>query len=225
MRRAFSTQVESLLCPPTKPGDGPPSLLVCLHGQGQSGARQQRWMGPAVPARFAACFPDGFYPMEVRRPDRGARIGRAWYHYSTVDRQGFLASLDGAVAALWLTVDAALDELGADPGAVWLAGFSQGAYLAAVAALRQPKRVAGFVLQAGSFREDYIPGGLPDLEGCPVLLQHGERDEAVGPETGRTNAQLLEAAGADVTLQLFDAGHVITPEMAASVRAWLEQRA
>jgi phospholipase/carboxylesterase len=224
LTRPFTTDVTCRLAPPIAPADGRPPLFVCLHGQGQTGARQQRWMGPAVPERYAAAFPDGFHGMEVRRAERPVRIGRAWYLYSTEDRDAFLASLDQAVDALWQTVDAAREALGADPSAIWLGGFSQGAYLTQVAALRHPERVAGWVAQAGGFREDYIPGGLPALDGKPVLLQHGDHDEALPAGVAHETADLLRNAGADVTFQSFDAGHVITPEMAAAVRVWLDAR-
>lgn len=217
----FGWQVDCLLDVPGVPGSEPPALLVCLHGQGQDGARQRRWMTPAVPPTFAAAYPDGFHGLEVRRPERPVRIGRAWYHYSTEDRAAFLASLDRAVAGLWRVVDAALDTLGADPQRVFLAGFSQGAYLAHVAALRAPERVAGWIAQAGGLRPDYVPGGLPALQRTPVLLQHGAQDPVTSPQAARDAAALLEAAGARVTLELPDGDHRISPAMTAGARAWL----
>ena len=225
LRRPFTLEVDCLLVPAAQPGQGRPPLLACLHGHGESGTRMRRWMGAALPPGFAAAFPDGFHRVEVRRPERPIRIGHAWYHYSTEDRQAFLDSLTTAVDALWDTLDAALAELGADGQRLWLAGFSQGAYLAHVAALRRPERVAGWIAQAGGLRVDYVPGGLPTLDGRPVLLQHGEHDRAASPEAAREIEALLRGAGADVELQLFDAGHVITPEMAAAAREWLAAHA
>lgn len=224
LRRRFTQEVECLVRPPREPGTGAPPLVVLLHGQGQSGARHERWMGAAVPPGFAAAFPDGFHGMEQRQPGKPVRVGRAWYLYSTEDRPAFLASLDVAVDALWATIGEAIAALGADPGQVWLGGFSQGAYLAQVAALRRPGDVRGWIAQAGGLREDYIPGGLPDLAGRAVLLQHGTADRSIPPETAERAATLLRQRGADVTLEFVDADHRITPAMAASARAWLERQ-
>jgi len=222
LSRSFSYDVETLLAHPVSPTDDAPPLFVDLHGQGQTGERQARWMGPAVPPGFAAAFPDGFFPIEVRRPERPVRIGRAWYHYSTADRPAFLAALDRAVDELWATVDAACEALGADRGRVFLGGFSQGGYLTHVACLRRPERVAGWLVQMGGLRRDYVPGGLPALAGKPVLLQQGDRDEAFTPAMADEVRALLDEAGADVTVQRFDVPHVITPEMAVAAREWLQ---
>lgn len=225
LRRPFTHEVQTLLVPPASLTGDPPPLFVDLHGQGQTGARQARWMGPAVPPGFAAAFPDGFYPLEVRRPERPIRIGRAWYHYSTDDRAAFLGHLDRAVDELWATVDAAVDALGADPARVFLGGFSQGGYLTHVACLRRPERVAGWLVQMGGLRRDYVPGGLPDLSGKPVLVQQGSQDTSFTPAMAEEVMALLRGQGADVTLQTFDVAHVITPAMAEAARGWLAEQA
>lgn len=206
------------------PATGRPPLLVVLHGQGQSGARQLRWMGPAVPEHFAAAFPDGLHPFEVRRPERPRRIGYGWYLYDG-DRQALAASMAACDERLWTIVERAAAELGADPGRVWLAGFSQGAYQAQASACLHVDRVAGWIAQAGNFRPEYVGGDVPDLSGRQVLLQHGRADAATPVERAEETAALFRSRGADVTLQLHDAGHVITPDMASAARAWLEQRA
>jgi len=143
----FTTRTRCLLVPPPAPGPRPP-LLVSLHGQGQSGERQRRWLEGGVPEHFAAAFPDGFHAHEVRKPDRPIRLGFGWYLY-TGDETAFRSSLIESEAALWRLVDAAVQELGADPRRVWLHGFSQGAYLVHCMACRAPSQLAGWIAQAG----------------------------------------------------------------------------
>ncbi len=208
---------------PAPAGSARPPLLVSLHGQGQSGARQERWITPAVPDHFAAAFPDGFHKHEVRRPGRPIRLGYGWYLY-TGDQDEFAASLAESEAALWRIVDAALEALGADPQRVYLSGFSQGAYLTHCAAVRAARRVAGWIGQSGRLKAEFLGAELAGVAGKAVLIQHGRQDEALAPTAAEESAAILSRNGADVTLRLYDTGHIIAPEMVVDMRAWLEAR-
>jgi phospholipase/carboxylesterase len=220
----FTTRTSCVLRPAERPpADRRPALLVGLHGQGQSGARHLHWMRHALPPHVAAAFPDGFHKHEVRVPGRPIRIGHAWYIY-TGDQAAFAASLAEAEAGLWPLVDAAADALGADPQRVWLAGFSQGAYLTHCAAVRAPGRVAGWIAQSGRLKTELLEAQLPGVRGKPVLIQHGRDDGSLPVRAAEESARALAGHGADVTLRLYDAGHAITPAMAADAHAWLAER-
>lgn len=222
----FTTPTRCLVRPPEQPRPGVrPPLLVALHGQGQSGARHAEWMGPAVPPHFASAFPDGFHSWEVRKPGRPPRLGHGWYLF-TGDQEAFAESLAVSEEALWRLVDAAVAAVGADRRRVWLAGFSQGAYLAHCVAVRSCTRddrppVAGWIGQSGRLKHEFLEAELPSVAGRPVLVQHGRRDAALGPAAAERSATILSDHGADVTLRLYDAPHVITPEMVADARGWL----
>lgn len=220
----FTSTRSCLLVPPRAPRAGAPPLLVALHGQGQSGERHQRWLAEGLPPHFAAAFPDGFHAHEVRAPGRPIRLGHAWYLY-TGDAAAFAASLIESEAALWRLVERAQRELGSDPRRLYLCGFSQGAYLAHCAAVRAADRVAGWVAQSGRLKHEFLGERLAGVAGLPVLIQHGERDESLPVAAAHDSAAILRRHGADVTLQLFDAGHRITPGMLVGLRSWLEERA
>ena len=218
---AFTSELRCRLVPPAAPpASGKPPLLVVCHGWAQDGGRQQRWMGAAVPPGFAAAFPDGFHRFEVRRPERPPRIGHAWYLFSA-DRPAFLASLEESEAALWRLVDQAVASLDADPQQVWLAGFSQGAYLVNTAAMRSPQRVAGWIAQCGNMRADYLRGVEPDLSGRRVLLQYGAEDDRLPAGAAEACRDLIAGFGADVTFAMHEGGHAITPAMAAEAQRFL----
>lgn len=222
--RPFTTQSACLIAPPQRPEPGRrPPLLVVLHGQGQDGARQRGWMGAAVPPHFASAWPDGFHKHEVRKPDRPIRIGCAWYLF-TGDQQAFAASLVEAERGLWDVIDAALAELDADPARLYLCGFSQGAYLTHCAAVRAPQRVAGWIAQSGRLKVEFLDPWLAGVAGKPVLIQHGRDDPHLPPRSAQDSADALSRHGAQVTLQLHDAGHAITPGMAIDVERWLAGR-
>jgi len=219
----FTTATRCLLTPPQRPEPGrAPPLLVALHGMGQDGERHAHWLSGAVPAHFAAAFPDGFHAHEVRRPERPVRIGHAWYLY-TGDQAAFAESLAQSEAALWQLCDAAFLALGADRTRLWLCGFSQGAYLVHCAAARAPQRVAGWIAQSGRYKTEFLGRGRPGLAGKPVLIQHGREDRELPVAAAQSSAEALTADGAAVELDLHDAGHVIVPEMAGRVREFLER--
>jgi phospholipase/carboxylesterase len=182
-----------------------------------------RWLAGALPPHVAGAFPDGFHKHEVRARGRPIRIGHAWYMY-TGDQEAFVQSLLEAEAALWPLVDAAVDALGADPARVYLAGFSQGAYLAHCAAVRAPGRVSGWIAQSGRLKTELLAPLLPGVAGKPVLIQHGRNDANLPERAAEDSAQALSGHGAAVTLRFYEAGHAITPEMVADARAWLSER-
>lgn len=214
----------AVLRAPALSTDGPPALFISCHGQSHGGERQARWMGGAVPDAMAAAFPDGFHAYEIRKPGRPIRIGHGWYLFDG-DRDKLVRSLDEIETRFWSYVDAMIAATGADPQRVWLHGFSQGAYLTHAMCMRQPERVAGWIGQAGGFRPEYLGDhDLPELNGKPVLLQHGSQDEALPLERSEELAAWLSERGAEASLQTFDAAHVITPEMTARLREWLEPR-
>jgi phospholipase/carboxylesterase len=220
LRLPFTTATRCLLSPPRAPGAGRPPLLISLHGQGQSGERQARWMAEAVPPHFAAAWPDGFHAHEVRKPERPIRLGHGWYLY-TGDEAAFRASLLESEAALWRLIGAAIEELGADPSRLWLHGFSQGAYLAHCVACRAPSRLRGWIAQAGRLKWEFLGERIEDLVGKPVLVQHGRNDRSLALERAERGVQILRESGADVDFRVNEGGHEITPQTVAEVRDFL----
>ena len=109
-------------------------------------------------------------------------------------------------------IDAALQELGLDPGTrVVITGLSRGAGLAAVAAGEPPlaRRVAGVLIMALTAEEETVrPVAAPfarlDRLECPLLLLQSTRDRHVaaaearrlfGPDTPRRRMVAIDAEG------------------------------
>ncbi|GEK58716.1 carboxylesterase [Marinococcus halophilus] len=61
---------------------------------------------------------------------------------------------------------------------------------------------------------------LPDLTGLPVFIGAGKNDPICRPEETEELAEMLEAAGAAVTLHWEDGGHQLTREEVAQAAEW-----
>jgi predicted esterase len=120
-------------------------------------------------------------------------------------------------------VVAAADAYGFDCTRIVAVGLSNGANIAASVLLLRPDVLAGAVL----FRAmvPLMPDPMPALPATPVLVSNGRQDPfATPPETERLVA-LLRTAGARVTLEWQQAGHILTPRDVQVARDWLALRA
>ncbi len=96
-----------------------------------------------------------------------------------------------------------------------LVGFSQGAALAYTFALLYPERVTSLAALAGFMPEgaDACLKGEPHLlQGKPIFVAHGTKDEMVPIERAREAVALLEQAGAQVAYCESAVGHKLSAE-------------
>ena len=117
-------------------------------------------------------------------------------------------------------VTASASEYGFDPGRVFAVGFSNGANIAASLLLLHPDLLAGAVLLRAM--APFEPEMPPDLSGTPVYLAAGRSDQMVPPESTERLAELLKAAGAEVTLDWQPGGHGIGRTEIEAARSWLK---
>lgn len=102
-------------------------------------------------------------------------------------------------------------------------GFSNGANIAAALLLMRPGLVKEAVLLRAMVPLDVTP--LPSLSGTRVFIAAGEHDPIIPPTNSKRLAQMLEDAGADVTLRWSPVGHQLTRDDVDASRAWLSARA
>jgi dienelactone hydrolase len=158
---------------------------------------------------------------------RGA-LGDSWYLYDG-DTPRFRRSMEEAEGHLHRVLRSARAAARRRPPGTrapdfrrpCLLGFSQGAYLAGIAALRRPGAFRAAVLVAGRLKVE-VPGArLRDARGLRVLALHGAADPSVKPGPARESVEAARAAGIDGEFRLFEAGHEFAPAMRAAARAWL----
>jgi predicted esterase len=108
---------------------------------------------------------------------------------------------------------------GLDAQRVVALGFSNGANIAASLLLRRPQVLRGAALLRPML--PYEPQEQPRLTGTDVLVDAGEHDPYVTPDETRRLAEVLTAAGANVTLHLEPgAGHNLTQSDLAQIARW-----
>ncbi len=112
---------------------------------------------------------------------------------------------------------------GFDPARVVAAGFSIGANIAASLLLLRPGTLRAGILFSAMV--PLVPPSPPDLAGVDVFLGAGRTDPIVDPENTQRLADMLRAAGADVTLRWKAGGHELTREDLDAARVWYAQRA
>jgi phospholipase/carboxylesterase len=193
------------------------SLVIVLHGVGANGADLaavgESLRGFLPSAVFAA--PDAPNPF-----DGGGRT-RQWFSVAGVTAANRAQRVEQARAGFDGVVARELARAGFDGrlDRVAFFGFSQGAIMSldAIAAGRWP--VSAVVAASGRLA---LPPGPMAASKTPVLLLHGERDDAVPvQETVQAN-RLLENAGFTVEMRLYpELGHAISPEGLQAAGAFL----
>lgn len=98
-------------------------------------------------------------------------------------------------------------------------GFSNGANIATSMLLLRPEVLSGAVL----FRPmiPIVPDTLPHLSSKHILISAGLHDPIVPKQETKNLFDLLEKAGANVSLQWQNSGHELTPRDVRAVRDWL----
>jgi poly(hydroxyalkanoate) depolymerase family esterase len=187
-------------------------MLVMLHGCEQSamdfalGTRMHR-----LADREGLLL---VYPQQSRRGQRN----RCWHWYQPDAAHGY-AEAD-AIAGI---ASAAAEDYRVDPTRIYIAGLSAGASMAALAALRHPRRFAALGMHSGAVLGSARSAGeglrvmrhgsalspeqavgplLPDgddFPGMPAIILQGDRDAVVDPCNGRQlMTQLAWVNGFDI---------------------------
>lgn len=189
-----------------------PAAVILLHGRGAGAADILGLAGELERPDVAFLAPEAarwtWYPNRFMAP-RAAN-------------EPFLSS---ALAVIQELVER-LGGAGVPPERVVLAGFSQGACLAAESAMRSPRRWGGVVALTGGLIGP--PDGLvgyPDgtLAGTRALLGAGDTDPHVPWARVEETAGILASRGADVDLRRYPGlPHTIHPDSLVAFRALLD---
>jgi phospholipase/carboxylesterase len=187
--------------------DGPTLLL--LHGTGGS-EDDLLPLGRALAPDWAVLSPRGPV-LENGMPRFFRRLAEGVFDVEDlVKRTGDLADF----------VERATAHYGLHPRKVVAVGFSNGANIAASVLLLRPGALRAAILFRAMVPLE--PDLRPDLHGTSAFLSAGQMDPIVPGENTERLADLLRAAGADVTLRWHPAGHGLTPGDVSQAKGWLD---
>jgi phospholipase/carboxylesterase len=199
----------------------PAPLLIALHGYGASKRQMMREAQAIAPEGFAIASLQGPHqhlkePREVGGP---LRFGFGWLtNYRPEESVGLHHR------ALLRLIDSLTDDGSADPGRIFLLGFSQSCALNYRFAFTHPDVLRGVIGICGGIPGDWETSELYRPTNASVFHLSGERDEFYPPaRTADYAAQLLQRAP-DVEFKSYDAGHEIVQSMRDDIRSWLAVR-
>lgn len=191
-----------------------PRLLLLIHGL--TGDENSMWI-------FARDLPSHYWMVAPRAHHVTRPGGYSWRPPPTTDigRPSF-EQLRSAAEALIHLIDAYQAVAGIDAPAFDVLGFSQGAAVSSVLAMLYPERIRKMGILAG-----FVPSGMDalvakrPLEGRPVFVAHGTKDEMVPIGRARASIELLEQAGAQVTYCEDEVGHKVSLSCLQALRKFL----
>ncbi|HUG39184.1 MAG TPA: dienelactone hydrolase family protein [Longimicrobiales bacterium] len=205
---------------PAGPGGGagasPAPVLVLMHGRGAD---------PSDLAPLRRFFPAAVTVVLARAPFEAARWGYgpgwAWYLHDGDDRPE-TKSFRRSQHELEALVHGMADIVGAEPGPVFLGGFSQGGTMSLGYALRRRGDVAG-VINFSGFVPDHPDIPLEsDGAATPVFWGHGTADPAIPFTLAVRGRERLRAAALDLEARDYAMGHGISPDELRDASRWLE---
>lgn len=199
----------------------PAPLLIGLHGYGASKGQMMREAQTIAPRGFAIASLQGPHQhlKDPKEPGGPLRFGFGWltnFHPEESVAVHHQALLD--------LIESLVDDGLADPGRIFLLGFSQSCALNYRFAFTHPNVLRGVVGIGGGIPGDWEQSELYKPTRASVFHLSGARDEFYPPaRTADYEAQLRQRA-TDVELKSYDAGHEMVQPMRDDIRAWLEKR-
>lgn len=206
--------VDYALQPPVTAAEVLPSLLVCLHGYGQSCERFARVFAGLRQRNILLVVPQApsqFYVKMVPKI-----VGFSWLTRHERDRS--IGDFIGYMRRLLQTV---AERHPFDPARVFWLGFSQGVSMAYRFAV-SGETVPGGVIACGA---DLPPDVYEKLAGAPrfpVFIAHGTEDTVVPLARALEAEKMLQARGFAVDKFFFPGGHEIPPESVERIGSWIE---
>src|ERR1044071_2660762 len=202
-----------------RPGTTSPApLLIALHGYGANKRYMMREAQLLAPEHFAIAALQGFHQhiKEPRETGGPLRFGFGWL--TNFRSEESVALHHRTVLNL---IDILSDEGFADPGRVYLLGFSQSCALNYRFAFTHPDRLRGVIGICGGIPGDWETSRAYHHADIDVLHLAGTRDEFYPPERVRDYERQLKTRARSVEFKSYDAAHEVVPDMRHDVVQWL----
>jgi phospholipase/carboxylesterase len=204
--------------PVTQPG----ALLIALHGYGANKRQMMREARQIAPPQFAIASLQGFHQhlRDPKEPGGPLRFGFGWLTNFRPEESVRLHH-----ESLIKLIELLVNERTADPGRIFLLGFSQSCALNYRFAFTFPDYLRGVISICGGLPGDWETSELYKPTKSAVFHLTGERDEFYPPARVADYAQRLTLRASDVKFKSYDAAHEIVNEMYQDTNAWLMAQA
>ena len=191
-----------------KPAGAANQLILLFHGVG-SNAQDLVPVGK----QFAAKFPNSMVvSLEGLNPSDFGQ-GRQWFSVAGITEESRPARVAAAMPAFQALIQQLQKVSGVAANKTTLIGFSQGSIMALESTQRAPTLASHVIAFSGRFAS--APEKAP--AGTAIHLIHGDADPVIPVENSRSAARLLQALGANVSLDIEPGmGHSIDARMLAT---------
>jgi len=151
---------------------------------------------------------------------------RAWFDITNLNFSGDVdeAGIAESIAGVNQLIEQEIAQ-GIPAKNIFIAGFSQGGYIALLSGLFYPQQLAGiiglstFLWQTPQFDNHRQAAN----QTTPILIAHGTQDYLVPYQAGENAVRILNERGYDVTFQSYKMGHAVCNEETAAISHWLQQ--
>ncbi len=191
-------------------------LVIGLHGYGDAAVKFSALWRYLEQAEVIFVVPEAQYPFQE------GNIGFSWQpetEYLSKESMQAYELMTGYLQDLQ-------DKLAEDYhiSQTWLAGFSQGAYMGYMLALKTPNRYTGLLACGGGL----VLEALSDVDykaakNLKIIISHGNTDKVVPFTEGQKAYQFLTEKGVnDLYLDEFSGGHTVSPNAISKMLAWID---
>ena len=187
-------------------------LMIILHGRGDS-SQGFTWLPPYLN------LDDMNYLLLDAPYDYFG--GRSWYDLPPNQLEGIQHSSN----ILTQILDTLFEER-FDASQSFLFGFSQGSLLTFEFGARYNKKLAGYLAVSGYI---YDPELLlkemnPALKDANWLCTHGTQDDVLPFHTSKTQVEVLQNGGVNITFKSYPKVHTIAEDELMMIKAWVQEK-
>ncbi len=213
----YGMEIQHQFCPSTDVNRGTAPVLVLLHGMGGNKTDLMP-LGSRLKTQFCV--------LSVRAPIIVPEGGHSWYGVRF--EPGPVIDSEQAEASRLMMIEFlndAVQRYKLEPNGVFLAGFSQGAIIAASVALTRPDLVAGLVMMSGRILPEVkTQVASVGLEQLNVFVTHGRDDQRLPIFHAHETRDWLEGLGVNLTYKEYANGHEVGTQENSDVAQWLLER-
>ncbi len=199
--------------------EGPPPMLILLHGLGSN---EQDLFS------FAPLLDPKYLIISVQAPIAYGFGGYAWFNIDLTSGipSANIQQVIHARRLLSTFLDEMIKTYQPDTEKVYLVGFSQGAIMSYAMAFSEPGKISGIVAMSGYILREITPqvSYSPGLKRLKILATHGEYDQVLPIFLGRATNDYLRTLHVDYTYKEYPMAHEVNMDCLEDVKSWLAEQ-